>query len=207
MAQVEVVKMDRTKADALELSDQITEAPFNPFLIKDMVVYQQAKMRQGTHATKRRSQVAGSRRKLFKQKGTGSARPGDKKGTQRRGGGIPHGPIPRDHAIQMNKKVRKTALRSALGEKLRRGKLVVLDAIEPTSHKTKDFSLWLNEMEANEAMIVTHELGDNLSLAARNLPSVAVVHYTQLNVYNLLLFDKTLVTREAMTALQERLTA
>jgi large subunit ribosomal protein L4 len=207
MGQVSVIKMDRSKAEPLELSDGLTEAPYNPFLIKDAVVYQRAKLRQGTHATKTRSQVSGSTRKLYRQKGTGNARAGDRKATQRRGGGVVHGPVPRSHDIKLNKKVRKAALRGAVAEKLRQGALVVLEAIEPTSHKTKDFAGWLQGLDALEAMIVTHEIGDNLALAARNLPSVVVVHHGQVNVYNLLLYDKVLVTRDAMLALQERLSA
>jgi large subunit ribosomal protein L4 len=171
------------------------------------VVYQRAKLRQGTHATKSRGQVSGSTRKLYRQKGTGSARAGDRKAVQRRGGGVVHGPVPRSHAIKLNKRVRKAALRGALAEKLRQGQIVVLDAIEPASHKTKDFAAWLAHIEAPEALIVTHEVGENLALAARNLPQVVVVHFGQVNVYNLLLYDKVLVTRQAMLALQERLAA
>lgn len=207
MGQVSVIKMDRSKAEPLELADGLTEAPYNPFLIKDAVVYQRAKLRQGTHATKSRSQVAGSTHKLYRQKGTGNARAGDRKAVQRRGGGVVHGPVPRSHDIKLNKKVRKAALRGAVAEKLRMGALVVLDAIEPASHKTKDFAGWLQSMDALDAMIVTHEIGDNLALAARNLPGVVVVHHGQVNVYNLLLYDKVLVTRDAMVALQERLSA
>ena len=207
MGQVNVIKMDRSKAEPLELEDGLTEATYNPFLIKDAVVYQRAKLRQGTHATKTRSQVSGSTRKLYRQKGTGNARAGDRKATQRRGGGVVHGPVPRSHDIKLNKKVRKAALRGAVAEKLRQGALVVLEAIEPASHKTKDFAGWLQGLDALEAMIVTHEIGDNLALAARNLPSVVVVHHGQVNVYNLLLYDKVLVTRDAMLALQERLSA
>jgi len=207
MGQVSVIKMDQSKAEPLELSDGFTEAPYNPFLIKDAVVYQRAKLRQGTHATKTRSQVAGSTRKLYRQKGTGNARAGDRKATQRRGGGVVHGPVPRSHAIKLNKKVRKTALRGAVAEKLRQGAMIVVDGIEPASHKTKDFAAWLRGLEALDALIVTHEISDNLALSARNLPGVVVVHYGQVNVYNLLLYDKVLVTREAMLALQERLSA
>lgn len=207
MGQVTVIKMDRSKAEPLELADGLTEASYNPFLIKDAVVYQRAKLRQGTHSTKTRGEVSGSTRKLYRQKGTGNARAGDRKATQRRGGGVVHGPIPRSHEIKMNKKVRKAALRGAVAEKLRQGHLLVLDAIEPASHRTKDFAAWLTQLEAPEAMIVTHEIGENLALAARNLPGVVVVHYGQVNVYNVLLYDKVLVTRQAMLALQERLTA
>ena len=207
MGQVNVIKMDRSKAEPLELEDGLTEATYNPFLIKDAVVYQRAKLRQGTHATKSRGQVSGSTHKLYRQKGTGSARAGDRKAVQRRGGGVVHGPVPRSHAIKLNKRVRKAALRGALAEKLRQGQIVVLDAIEPASHKTKDFAAWLAHIEAPEALIVTHEVGENLALAARNLPQVVVVHFGQVNVYNLLLYDKVLVTRQAMLALQERLAA
>lgn len=207
MGQVSVIKMDRSQAEPLVLDDGLTEASYNPFLVKDAVVYQRAKLRQGTHATKTRGQVSGSSRKLYRQKGTGNARAGDRKATQRRGGGTVFGPVPRSHAIKLNKKVRKAALRGALAEKLRQGQVVVLDAIEPPSHKTKDFADWLGALEAPEAMIVTHEIGENLERASRNLPRVVVVHHGQVNVYNLLLYDKVLMTRQALLALQERLTA
>lgn len=207
MGKVAVINMDRSQADPLELAEGLTEASYNPFLVKDAVVYQRAKLRQGTHATKSRSQVAGSTRKLYRQKGTGNARVGDAKAVQRRGGGVVHGPVPRSHDIKLNKKVRKAALRGALAEKLRQGNLLVLDAIAPATNKTKELALWLNGLDASEAMIVTHEVGDNLALASRNLPNVVVVHYGQVNVYNVLLYDKMLVTREAMLALQERLIA
>lgn len=206
MGQVTVINMDRSPAEPLQLADGFTEAPYNPFLIKDAVVYQRAKLRQGTHATRSRGQVAGGTRKLYRQKGTGYARAGDRKAAQRRGGGIVHGPIPRSHDIKLNKKVRKAALRGALAEKLRQGQVVVVDAIAPATHKTRDFAAWLAEMEAPEALIVTHDIGENLERAARNLPAVVVVHHGQVNVYNLLLYDKVLATREAMLALQERLT-
>ena len=206
MGQVSVIKMDRSKAEPLELADGLTEAPYSPFLVKDAVVYQRAKLRQGTHATKTRAQVSGSTRKLYRQKGTGNARVGDRKATQRRGGGIVFGPVPRSHAIKLNKKVRKAALRGAVAEKLRQGQLLVLDAIEPASQKTKEFAAWLQALEVSEALIVTHEISANLALASRNLPRVVVAHYGQVNVYNLLLYDNVLVTRQAMLALQERLT-
>lgn len=206
MGQVAVTTREGKAAEPLELADQFTEAPYNPFLIRDAVVYQQAKERQGTHAVKSRSQVSGSRRKLYRQKGTGYARAGDRKAAQRRGGGIVHGPVPRSHSIKLNKKVRKAALRIALAERLRQGTLQVLDSVEPPSHKTKEMAAWLAEREASQALIVTHEIGPNLALAARNLPGVAVLEPGQVNTYNLLLFDKALITREALLTLQERLT-
>ena len=206
MAQLSVIKLDQSKAEPFEIADQVAEAAFNPFLIKDAVVYQQAKQRLGTHAPKTRSMIIGSRRKLFRQKGTGSARPGDRKAPHRRGGGVAHGPHPRDHSIRLNKKVRKAALRSALAEKIRQQKLVLVDAFDLDSHRTKDLHQTLQHLEAVKALIVVEEIGRNLELAARNLPGVEVVHHRQLNVYNLLRYDKTLITRGAMAAIQERLT-
>lgn len=205
MSKVPVINMDSSKAAELEMPGWIESTPYNPILVKDAVVYHQAKMRQGTHATKTRSQVRGSTKKLFRQKGTGSARAGDSKATQRRGGGIPHGPKPRSHAISLNKKVRKAALRSAIAEKLRQERLLVVDKIEPATHKTKDFAKWLDGLNAPEALIVTAETSENLILASTNLPSVAVIHFGQLNVYNLLVFEKAIFSREALAALEKRL--
>ena len=97
MGKIAIVSMQGGKAGELELSDTLTDAAYNPFLIKDAVVYQRAKGRQGTHAVKTRSQVAGSTAKVYRQKGTGNARMGNRKAAQRRGGGIVHGPVVRDH--------------------------------------------------------------------------------------------------------------
>jgi len=205
MTQLAVLNLDRSEAGTMELSDLIGEASFNPFLIKDAVVYQQAKLRQGTHATKSRSQVAGSTQKLYRQKGTGRARAGDRKAPQRRGGGIVHGPVPRSHATALNKKVRKSALRSALAEMIRRNKLLVVEDFALETHKTKALATILDKLEAPEALIVVHDFDENLELASRNLPTVAVIHFGQLNVFNLLLFDKVLVTRQALETLQARL--
>lgn len=206
MAQLNVVKLDKKKAKPFELDEKVAEAVFNPFLIKDVVVYQQAKLRHGNHASKTRSMVIGSRHKLFRQKGTGSARAGDRKSPIRRGGGVAHGPHPRSHSIRLNKKVRKAALRSAIAEKIRQEKLMLLDTFELDSHKTKDLRQVLTGLEVGKALIVVEDIGRNLELASRNLPDVEVVHHGQLNVYNLLRYDKTLMTRGAMEAIQERLT-
>ncbi len=206
MARLNVIKMDKSEAEPFEVAEQVAEATFNPFLIKDAVVYQQAKLRQGTHAVRTRAMVVGSNRKLFRQKGTGSARSGNAKAPHRRGGGRAHGPHPRSHAFRLNKKVRKAALRSALAEKIRQQGLVLLDGLELETHKTKPLYDMLGGLEARKALIVVDDLGRNLELAARNLPGVEVIHHTQLNVYNLLRYEKTLITRGAMQAVQERLT-
>jgi large subunit ribosomal protein L4 len=207
MGQIAVITMERKPAGQLELADAFTDTAYHPVLVHDAVIFQQAKAQAGTHAVKTRSMVQGSTRKLYRQKGTGNARAGDKKAPQRRGGGIAHGPKARSHAIGMNKRMRKHALRSALAERIREHNLIVLDALQPASHKTQAMLKFLTGIEAPHALIVTHELGDNLLKATRNLPGVQVVHYSQLHVYLLLKHQKTLVTRDALVALQERLTA
>ncbi|MBI4082710.1 MAG: 50S ribosomal protein L4 [Candidatus Lambdaproteobacteria bacterium] len=205
MAQVKVLTLEGAQAGEMELDDRIAAAPYHPFLVKDAVVYQMAKARQGTHATKTRSMVSGSTKKQYRQKGTGHARMGDRKAPQRRGGGIVHGPLPRDHATELNKKVRKAALRTALAERLRSAQVLVLDGLELSTHKTRGLIEILAKLEAPSALIVVDDIGRNLALAARNLPEVEVIHFSQLNVYNLLRFEKALVTKGALAALQTRL--
>lgn len=207
MSQIAVITMDRKPAGNLELADAFTETAYHPFLVKDAVIFQRAKAQQGTHSVKTRPFVQGSTRKLYRQKGTGNARAGDKKAPQRRGGGIAHGPKVRSHAIGINKKTRKAALLSALAEKIRQGNLIVVDALAPATHKTKAMAEFLAALNAPKALIVTHDLGDNLLRAARNLPDVNVIHFGQLHVYSLLKYEKTLVTRDALLALQQRLMA
>jgi large subunit ribosomal protein L4 len=206
MGQVAVIKMDKSSAGKMEVADALVETPYHTGLIHDAVVYQRSKARQGTHHTKTRSFVQGATRKLYRQKGTGNARAGDKKAPQRRGGGIAHGPKSRSHAIGMNAKVRKLALRSAIAEKLREGNLIVLDSLALDTHKTKPFAAWLAGFESPKTLIVTDAMDKNLSLAARNVPDIEVMHFSRLNVYHLLAFNKALVTRGALKALEERLT-
>ena len=207
MAQLNVIRMDQSPAAPLEVSDALVEAPYHPYLVKDAVVYQQAKARQGTHSTKVRATLAASKIKLYRQKGTGRARAGSAKAPQRRHGAIVHGPLPRDHSIDMNKRSRKQALCSALAERIREKKLVVLDQLAPESPKTKDFAAWLAGLDAARALIVVEEATENLVRASRNLPLVELIHSSQLNVYRLLRYPKILITREALRQVEERIAA
>lgn len=207
MAQLNVITMEQKAAAPLEVSDALVEAPYHPYLVKDAVVYHQAKVRQGTHSTKVRAELAASKIKLYRQKGTGRARVGSAKAPHRRHGAVVHGPRPRSHAIDMNKRSRKQALCSALAEKIRQKQLIVVDGLEPKSAKTKDFAAWLAKLEAPTALIVVMEPGENLVRASRNLPGVEVIHHTQLNVYKLLRHAKTLISREALKQVEERLSA
>jgi large subunit ribosomal protein L4 len=207
MGQIAVITMDRKPAGQVELADAFTDTAYHPTLVNEAVVFQRAKAQRGTHSVRTRSMVSGSTRKLYRQKGTGNARAGDRKAPHRRGGGVAHGPKVRSHAIGMPKRVRKHALRSALAEKIRLGHLIVLDQLAPASHKTKAMAQFLAELQAPDALIVTHDLGANLVRAARNLPKVQLIHFGQLHVYTLLKHEKTVITKDALLALQERLAA
>jgi len=208
MTSLKVLNLDLSEGKALDMADAIAQTPFKSYMIRDAVVYQQAKERQGTHATLTRSHVHGSTRKLFRQKGTGRARPGDVKAPHRRHGGIALGPQPRSHAIGMNKKVKKHILRMALAEKIRRDDIVVVENLDLPTHKTKDLAKLLVQLKAPRALLVVGDnWTENLALASSNLPEVMVIHHQQLNVYNLLRFPKAVFTREAMAGIQERLAA
>lgn len=205
MAAIKVINMDQKEASTLEVSDAILQAPWRPYILRDAVVYQMAKLRQGTHATKTRANVSGSTRKLFKQKGTGNARSGDIKAPHRRHGGIALGPQPRSHAIGMNKKTRKLALSVALGKRFRDNDLIVVEGLEPKTHKTKEMANWLKGLKVNKGLIVVDDWSENLVLSTSNLANVLLLHYTQLNPYWVMKFPRLVVTRQAMERIQERL--
>lgn len=205
MAKLPVFNLEKIAVSEIELSDQVVETPYKAYLIKDAVVYYLAGQRQGTHAVKNRSQVSGSTRKPWKQKGTGRARAGSTKSPIWRQGGVVFGPKPRTYAISMNKKVRKQALRSALAGKIRNEQVVIIDHLELESHKTKNFQTTLSQLECPQALIVVDTLPRNLELAARNLPEVQVINYRSLNVYKLLRYEKVIFVKEALTAIEQRL--
>ncbi|MBF0279589.1 MAG: 50S ribosomal protein L4 [SAR324 cluster bacterium] len=205
MAKLPVLNFDKASVSEIEISEDVTETPYHPSIIKDAVVHFLAGQRQGTHSTKTRSQVSGSTIKPWKQKGTGRARSGSTKSPIWRHGGIVFGPVPRDHSKSMNKKVRKQALCSALAEKIRNNQVVVIEHLDLQDHKTKKFQTILTKLECQHALIVVDELPRNLSLASRNLPEVQVINYRTLNVYKLLRYKKVIFVKEALSAVEERL--
>ena len=205
MAKFPVLHFDKTPAGDINVSDQLLETPFKPHLIQEAVVHYLAGQRQGTHATKTRSQVSGSTRKLWKQKGTGRARMGSTKSPIWRHGGVVFGPHARSHAKSINKKVRKQALCSAFAEKARKNQILVLDHLQLEDHKTKMFQAILANLECPRVLIVVDELPRNLQLAARNLPRVQVINYHILNVYKLLRYEKVIFVKNAISAVEQRL--
>jgi large subunit ribosomal protein L4 len=164
-----------------------------------------ANQRQGTHKTKGRSEVAGSTRKLGRQKGSGGARPGDIKSPVRVGGGRVFGPVPRDYSFKLNKKVKQLARKSALSYKAKENLITVVDQIDFATPKTKDMIAMTQNLQLadKKPLIILANGNKNVYLSARNLPKVNVVTVSELNTY-IVLNAKTLVlTEEAVTAIEQ----
>lgn len=201
----DVTTLDAKKAGSVELSDHVFGLEPRSDILHRMVRYQLARRRGGTVHAKTRNEVAGSGAKLFRQKGTGRARRGDKKSPLLRGGGKAFGPKPRDYAIALPRKLRALALRHALSAKARDDALVVLDKAEAKEPKTKGLRLRLDKLGWSSALIVDGaEVERNFSLAARNLPDIDVLPVQGLNVYDILRRDTLVLTKAALEALEAR---
>ena len=201
-----VTTLDNTSAGEITLDDGVFGLPARKDLLARMVNWQLAKRRQGTHKTKTRAEVAGSTRKLFRQKGTGRARAGNVRVAQRRGGGVVFGPQPRDHAHDLPKKVRRLALKTALSVKAHDGKLVVLEAAKLDSGKTNDLAQRLAGLGWGNVLVIDGQEVDQLfARAARNIPGVDVLPQQGANVYDILRRDTLVLTRDAVQALEARL--
>ncbi|MBU3914376.1 50S ribosomal protein L4, partial [bacterium] len=172
MTTLKVYNLENQETGTVDLHDNITEEALNPFVIKDVVVAYRTSLQQGTHKVKNRGEVAGSRKKLFRQKGTGNARVGSVQSPTRRHGGVAFGPVPRSHATSVNKKVKKKALASALGLKIKNNELLVVEDLKLESHKTKNLVKLLGNLKVEKTLIVFSEEEKNFSLASRNLHSV-----------------------------------
>jgi len=188
----------------LELADDVFSAPLNRHLIWEAVNHYLAKGRAGTACTKVRSEVAGSGRKLWKQKGTGRARVGDIRTPKWRGGGTVHGPKPRSFDYAFPKKKRRGALRSALSDKLANGGIKIVDSLELESHKTKGFIKVLATLkQGNRSLLIDSQENETLQRASNNLPNVKYSAPLALNIHDLLKYENLLISREAVLQIQE----
>lgn len=204
---VKVLTLDNKAAGDIDLSDDIFgQAPRKDILAR-MVNYQLAKRRAGTHKSQGRAEVTGSSAKIYRQKGTGRARQGNGKAPQFRGGGKAFGPVVRDHAHSLNKKVRKLALKHALSAKQADGKLIVIDDAAAKEPKTKAVKAQLSGLglDAGALIVGGVELDQNFALAARNLPKVDVLPTQGANVYDILRRDTLVLTKAAVEGLEARL--
>ena len=188
----------------IDVSEHVFGVPFNEAVVHQAVLRQQANARQGTASTKTRSEVAGSTRKLFRQKGTGNARAGSIKSGLRPGGGILFGPKPRDYRQGMPKKMRQLALRCVLSAKARDEELVILDELSFEAPKTKEMAGILEALKVDStALIVTDKTEESVVKSARNLPGVNTMRAGLLNVVDILSHKVLLMTVAAVRNAEE----
>lgn len=204
MPKLAVYNMSGSQVDEMELSDSVFGMEPNKHVLHEAVVMQLASLRQGTHKVKNRSEVRGGGRKPWKQKGTGRARQGSIRSPQWVGGGTVFGPTPRSYAYKLPKKVRRLAIKSALSSKVLAEQIIILDKLVMNEPKTKDFVAVLNNLAIDrKALFVLPEYNDNILLSARNLPSVKLVAADGVNVYDVLRYDKLILTKEAAQKVEE----
>jgi len=188
----------------IEISDNVFAVPFNEAVVHQAVVRQKANERQGTASTKTRGEVAGSGKKLYRQKHTGMARAGNRRSPTRRGGGIIFGPQPRDYRQEMPKKMRRLALRCALSAKVREKELTVLEKLELDQPKTREMAGILAALGVNSpTLIVTGKPEGNIVKSARNLAGIKTLPANILNVVDILFYKRLLMTEAAVRKAEE----
>lgn len=206
MPTVKVRNLKNEEVGEVELSDAVFGAPLNEGLIHAAVRNFMANARQGTSATKTRGDVSGAGRKLWKQKGTGRARIASLRSPLWKGGGNVHGPQPRDWSYNMPKKMRRGALRSALSERVREGKVTLVDGWSLDKPRTKDFVASLKNLgHEGKTLIVDSLDNENLLLSTRNVRSAKVVNSFALNIYDLLYHEQLIISQAAAKELEQLL--
>ena len=207
MPVLDVQNVKGKQISQVELTDDVFNIPVKPSVLHEVVTMQLSNRRSGTASVKHRSDVKGSRRKLFRQKGTGRARRGDIKSPLLRGGGVVFGPDGRNYSYKVPKKVRKLALKMALSSKLRENEVMVLDEFELDEIKTKQFVGVLNTLNLDSALIVTEKHNEHLELSSRNVPDVKVLRSEGLNVYDILKYRMLVLLEPAVKKIEGRLLA
>ncbi len=203
---LKVHSLDQEAVGDIELADEVFALPARADILARAVNWQMAKRRQGTHKIKGRGEIAGSTRKLFRQKGTGNARMGNASTPQRRGGGKAHGPVVRTHNHDLTKKFRRLALKTALSVKAAGGQLVILDQAKLDDAKTKALRAKFEAFGWNSVLVIDGtDLDEGFARAARNIPLVDVLPQQGANVRDILRRDTLVLTRDAVAALEARL--
>ncbi|MGN1200644.1 MAG: 50S ribosomal protein L4 [Candidatus Caccovivens sp.] len=204
MAQVKVFNMNAEEVGSLKLNDEVFGVEYNEPLIHEVVVAYNANQRQGNKSTLTRSEVRGHSAKPYRQKGTGRARQGSTKGPQFIGGGVVFAPKPRDFSKKVNKTAKRTALLSALSQKLAQNEITVLDKFEIASAKTKDAQKFLNAFKFNgSVLVVSSNNSDKELVAIRNIPTLETTSVELLNVYDIVSNKNVVLTEGAIKYLEE----
>ena len=202
----DILNLENKNVGSIELNDAIYGLEVRADILQRVVTWQLARLQSGNHATKGRSDVALTPSKPFKQKGSGNARQGSRKGAQFRKGGVVFGPVVRDHSFDLTKKFRKLGLKTALSAKAKEGNLIVIDEAKLSAPKTKDLQAKLAACGWTNCLIIDgKEVDVNFALASRNIIGVDVLPTIGANVYDILRKDKLVLTKDAVSCLEERL--
>ncbi len=205
MAVVDVLNIQGKKVSQKDLADDLFDVAVKPSVLHEVITMQLACRRSGSASVKHRSDVTGSGRKLFRQKGTGRARRGDIKDPLLRGGGVIFGPDPRSYSYKVPKKVRRLALKMALSSKFHDKDLMVLNQFELQQVKTKEFVSILNILGIDNGLIVTEKKDEKLELSARNVENIKVLRSDGLNVYDILRYKKLVLIEASVNTIEGRL--
>jgi len=205
MPEIEIKDRDNKIIEKINLREDVFGVQVKPGILHQVVVNFLANQRQGTHSTKTKGLISGGGRKPFKQKGTGRARAGSTRSPLWRGGGTVFGPQPRDYSYKVPKKVKRRALMAALHEKLSSNAIVVIDSILMEKPRTKEMLSILKNLglDKKSVLIVLPEHNASVALSARNIPGVSITRASDLNTYDVIASNMLLMTRAALTRLEE----
>lgn len=203
MANVSVFNIEGKEVGNIELNDAVFGVNVNEHLVHMAVVAQLANKRQGTQKAKTRSEVSGGGRKPWKQKGTGHARQGSTRSPQWKGGGVVFAPTPRDYTINLNKKEKRAALKSALTSRVLENKFIVVDDFAMTEIKTKKMQQTLKNLNVKKALVVCAENEKNTVLSARNIFGVKAASPNTINVYDILKYNTVVASKDAVKTIEE----
>ena len=204
--QLDIINFDGKKVGSVELESSIFGLEPRADILHRVVTWQRAKQRAGTHAVKSVSEVAGSGKKAFKQKKTGNARQGERYNVHMRGGGVVHGPVVRDHSIDLPKKIRSLGLKMALSSKAKDGSLIIIDSEKLEAAKTNAFAKQLKKLDVASALFVgATELDENFVKSVANIANIDALPTIGLNVLDILKHEKLVLTADAVKAVEARL--
>ena len=207
MKKIDLLNLKGEKVNELKLNEEIFSITPNDKVLYDAIILARASLRQGTHSTKNRSEVSGGGRKPWRQKGTGHARQGSIRAVQWVGGGRYGTPVPRDYSKKQNRKERRLALKSALSHKFNDNEVIVMEELTFRAPKTKEMMTLLNALKVadKKVLFVVDDFTENVILASRNIPNVALIAANELNVLDLVNSDVVVFTSEAIKKIEEAL--
>lgn len=203
MPKVGLFNVEGKKVGDFQLSDSVFGVEVNEYAMHQVVVALLANKRQGTQSAKTRAEVSGGGIKPWRQKGTGRARQGSIRAPQWIHGGIVFAPKPRDYRVSVPKTMRRVAMKSALTSKVQDNEMIVLESLSLDAPKTKEIVKMLNAFEAKKALIITSESNEAIYKSSRNIEGVSVIPVNNINVYDLLKYEKVIITKDALSKIEE----